>query len=448
MSSYETTATNTSYLLRSVIFRDVRDVELELKNVMSDFVIYEHILKPYLTAKFTFLDQENILDNNQGGETLEVTLVEIEERNTGQSIKKTFLIDEISSIHKASADKDELVVLHCTEDHALHSSLQNVNRVLSGSPTKMISDLCNEFLDRNVDVIGENINNNMKVCIPHLHPLEACMFLRPRVLTSIGMPFYFYSALGAKDLILKDLGTMISQSPINEDVPYIYAQSMESTRVIADSYQIQQFEYSGAENLLKLIRQGLVGAKYNFYDSITGQRETSRFDVNTNLFERLSNQNLFGSNKRYLYQPDYKHKSLLFHSYNSKNITEISGNQSYKNGNVQFNSYDEETDVAYHIHKIIADAASQFITKAPLSITVKAREFITGNANHTIGQTIRIRFLDSAPIEINNRPEYDIKKSGDYIIVAAQHNFSGQQATTRLLCGRLASMGENGGIIV
>ena len=161
MSSYETTDANTSYLLRSVIFRDVSDVELELKNVMFDFVIYEHMLKPYLTAKFTFIDQENILDNNQGGETLEVTLVEIEERNTGQSIKKTFLIDEISSIHKASADKDELVVLHCTEDHALHSSLQNVNRVLSGSPTKMISDLCNEFLDRNVDVIGENINNNM-----------------------------------------------------------------------------------------------------------------------------------------------------------------------------------------------------------------------------------------------------------------------------------------------
>ena len=87
------------------------------------------------------------------------------------------------------------------------------------------------------------------------------------------MPFYFYSALGAKDLILKDLGTMISQSPINEDVPYIYAQSMESTRVIADSYQIQQYEYSGAENLLKLIRQGLVGAKYNFYDSTTNRAQ-------------------------------------------------------------------------------------------------------------------------------------------------------------------------------
>jgi len=36
----------------------------------------------------------------------------------------------------------------------------------------------------------------------------------------------------------------------------------------------------------------------------------------------------------------------------------------------------------------------------------------------------------------------DLKKSGDYIIVGAKHSFSGDAVNTELLCGRIASLGE------
>ena len=116
-----------------------------------------------------------------------------------------------------------MVTMHCTEIHALHSSLLNVNRTFFGSVTGMIRRIMDNYLEVNVKVDGTNINNDLKVLIPNLNPLEACMFLLPRALTLEGMPFYFYSPLGAENLVLKDLGTMLEEDVVNRRNPYMYS---------------------------------------------------------------------------------------------------------------------------------------------------------------------------------------------------------------------------------
>ena len=72
---------------------------------------------------------------------------------------------------------------------------------------------------------------------------------------------------------------------------------------------------------------------------------------------------------------------------------------------------------------------------------VKGREFITGDANYTIGKTIRIRFLDTNPYLDDQNAKFDLKKSGDYLIMTAKHVFSDEAVTTELTCGRVASLG-------
>ena len=74
-------------------------------------------------------------------------------------------------------------------------------------------------------------------------------------------------------------------------------------------------------------------------------------------------------------------------------------------------------------------------------ITVKSREFITGDANYTLGKAIRVAFLDTQSNLDNNSPAFDLKKSGDYIIMAATHYFSGEDSKTELLLGKIASLG-------
>ena len=69
----------------------------------------------------------------------------------------------------------------------------------------------------------------------------------------------------------------------------------------------------------------------------------------------------------------------------------------------------------------------------------KSREFLKGDDNHTLGRSLRIQFLDS---KIDGEaPMLDRKKSGDYLIFATQHMFTGNRARTRLLLGRLGHLG-------
>ena len=81
------------------------------------------------------------------------------------------------------------------------------------------------------------------------------------------------------------------------------------------------------------------------------------------------------------------------------------------------------------------------MVKAPLVITVRGREIITGDANYTIWKTIRIRLLDSNPYLDDKTAKLDLKKSGDYIVMTTKHVFSDHGITSELTCGRIASLG-------
>ena len=64
------------------------------------------------------------------------------------------------------------------------------------------------------------------------------------------------------------------------------------------------------------------------------------------------------------------------------------------------------------------------------------------DANYTLGRIIRVMFLDNKQINGEERPVLDHKKSGDYIIFGARHNFNqGSRADTTLILGRLGSFG-------
>ena len=55
-----------------------------------------------------------------------------------------------------------------------------------------------------------------------------------------------------------------------------------------------------------------------------------------------------------------------------------------------------------------------------------------------------ILFLDTASnAENKERPQFDTKKSGDYIICAARHVFDSEAYNTTLLCGRLGALSED-----
>ena len=265
----------TDVLITSAVISNDRLSEtnrIDIAKVITDITIYEHIGKPYITADILFLDQENILQDVdfQGGEKLTITMVHSENKLDGFEIKKEFLIDYVNKVVKTD-ERNEAVFIHCIEYHTFESSVQNISRAYKGKPSVMISKICDEYLNKIVEVDGDDAVSDMKVIIPNLHPVEACIWLKNRTNSSTGTPFYFYSTLALDNLILKDLGSMLTQKPINSAAPYVYAPSVQvSPASMQRFYAIQDFAYEKSDNLLKLIRDGLVGSQYRFIDTMTG----------------------------------------------------------------------------------------------------------------------------------------------------------------------------------
>lgn len=435
----------TEYTIESAIISNARlddGILIDIRNNISSFEIYEHINKPYITAKFLFLDHNNILQSFDfsGGEKLSIVLQHSEEKTSGFQIEKDFLIDKIENIFKTD-ERTESVVIHCIEYHAFESSVQNISRSYSGSPSTMIEKILLEYLDKELSIVGQDSRNGLKVIVPNLHPIEASMWLKNKVVTSDGMPFYLFSTLALNNLVLKDLGTMLTQTPINTGIPFIYAPSISvNAEEQPKFYTIDDYSVSDTEDLYSLIRSGLVGANYQFYDTSTGLPTPVKFDVDKVFKDLVIDNKLGGSNARYVYGSGYEVRDRKVSTYDSKVISQISTNGAFKS-TTSFKSYNDETTEGDHRKKIVSLALQNFLAKSPLTINVRPREFLTGDENYTIGKTIRIIFLDNNE-EDQSRLTLDTKKSGDYIICAAKHQFGNESAATQLLCGKLGYFGQ------
>jgi len=439
----KTVDTSSEYILTSaVISSDRTEYSTEISAVTSEFVIYEHIEKPYLTMMFQFYDDANIVQtvDIQGGEKLTIKLQQTEEVDTATEIVKEFVIDKITSAVKAD-ERSEIVVLHCTEYHAFESIVQTVNKCYNGSPSSIIENIITNYTNKKIVIDGVDSVNDMKVIIPNLNPIEAAMWLKERTTTALGLPFFLFSPLGVNNLVLRSFEEMLKQLVENITTPYVYSSSLINSTGMSKYYAIQNYRYESSDNLTRLIDAGLVNSTYSFYDIHRGIPETINFKAE-NMFETLTTLNLLGGeNKRYNYAPNYKVKDKKISNYSSHTISKISSTGAYRGRDIaEFRSYGDETLGGDHNKIITSKSIKGFLSKTPLMITVKGREFITGNNNYTIGKTIRIIFLDTD--STNNLVKKDLKKSGDYIIVGAKHAFAEEQITSELLCGKIASLGE------
>lgn len=432
-------------LVSALITSDRMQSEVEICGVVTEFVIYEHIEKPYLTMRLSFIDQINIVQtvDFQGGEKLSIVVKQIEEIETGNEIRKDFVIDEVEKVIKVD-ERNETVVIHCTEYHMFEAAAQNVNKSYSGSPSSIINSLVSSYINKSLVIDGIDSTKNLKVIIPNLDPIDAALWIKNRSVTYNGLPFFLYSPLGVDNLVFKDLGKMLSEPVNNITRPYVYTSSLSQSSGESKLYSIIEYKYENSEELINLLRKGYVGASYSFYDVHRGISEEKHFDVD-NVFKSLLVQNLLGGeNSKYNYGPEYKIKGKNLSTYNSKVISKISSSGSYRGGsyNAGYRSYSDETLGGDHMKHITSKAIKGFLSKTPLCITVKGREFITGNDNYTLGKTIRVLFLDADPTEDIHNASKDLKKSGDYLIIGAKHSFNGDKVTSELLCGKVASIGK------
>lgn len=431
MSSVTTDAAE-SVSIKSVTIQSERigDRIVDITDNVSNIDIYEHIDKPYLTAAITFADDKDVIAsaNIGGGEKIEIVLQST--RDDTVPVSKTFYLDTIIASTKMN-DNSEFFVLHLIEDIGFLSSLININMSYSDNPSEIIKGISSSYLGKEL-LSTENTQKKMKLIVPNLTPIEAMCWIKNMSCTTEGYPFYLLSTLVNDELTFVDLKTLISAPVINADMPYSYSEAtMAGGNPLAPSHRrvIKGYKFSDTDNLLSLIKKGLVGAQYKYLNPTkkdTEERDNHYvFDVQKDVIDIMPES-------KYHYSDEYKAKNKSFNEFPSRTITQIGSTDAYTDGS----SYHQSEKGHYKLNTINR-AIDHLIKNNPLSIIVNGVDFLDGTAHMTTGRKISVRFMrNMAPEDTDYF--FDNRKSGDFLIFAAKHSFNREEYTASLSCLKLS----------
>ena len=411
------------------------DKKIELKDVVTHIDIFEHLEKAYLTAILGLSDSEDILSSAyiSGGEKIKITLKSTRLDTT--TVSKTFYIDKVVATNKTS-ETAEFTVLHLIEDIGYESTLQNVNKSYSGTPIEILKKISKDFLE-NRDIESptskEKIEaQRIKVIVPNLTPLESMTWIRNRSCTSSGYPFYLVSTLSSEKLQFVDLETLLALPSWN-DKPFTYGISLQDKSNPLDTSHrrvILDYNVNNNENLLSLIKQGLVGSEYKFINPTKNEENSFPFDVQEQVIKEMAKK--FPKMETSPIPEAFTLRGTGFNKYNSRVLAQVGTTNPYE----EDNSYLEENDVSGYKKNAINKALDGIIKKNSMTILVNGTEFFSGHSHHTIGRTIAVRFLRNIPAE-NTDYHFDNKKSGDFLIFSAKHSMSDGEYVVALSCVKL-----------
>ena len=409
--------------------------KVDVKEVVTNIEIYEHLEKTYLTAVMSVVDADDIISgsNISGGETVIITIKST--RPKTRPVRKKFYIDKMTTSQKTSSNV-EFYVFHLVEDIAFLSSLKNVNKSYSGTPQAIIENIFKEIksddedtLEKTIESSSQTDQNSMKVIVPNMSPLDAMSWIKDRACTSKGYPFYLMSTLVDDNLVFVDLETMLKEGSITRE-PYTYGGDIAGGNDISigtsDRRAILGYKSSNTENLLSLIKKGLIGAEYQFINPTSNKKNTTvDFDVQE-VTKKLS-EDLKVDEETSPYPKDY-----TFSKQKSRIIARAGTTNPYKEGIKSYREVDNEDEGQYK-KDIMRESFDSLLKKNPLTILVNGVDFLDGDAHTTIGKLIDIEFARNLAPQRDNY-YLDNKKSGAFLIYSAKHSFTPEDYVISFSC--------------
>lgn len=431
--------------------KESQNTGINIANLITDFDIYENLDKPYLTGEMIIVDTVGLIEkiDFQGFETLEIYITNTTLPEDYGTVKKLFAIEKITNAKKSNQNTDVLH-LKLIEYHAFVSSVKNLSVSLKGKPNQIISDIgWNHLFKRvvfpEVHTTAEQ-QRKIKLVVPNMHPLQAMEWISKHMTSHDGLPFFLYSTLCDTSLNLVNLGTMLKADPWNAKSPFIWSQGYRdfNNSTAYRYWGIQDYSQRNNHNLLKLIREGCVGARYDFINTYFGRSVSLKYNIADDGMTNLAKSEVLSPGQAdFNFGSDYKIEGHKLQDHISRHVSVVSSSECMNDGNREYLSINEEDSWGNYMQKINSRVFRNFLMKTPMEIQVAGKHFLNGSNNYTLGRTIRILFLNSENDASGaDDHRFDDKKSGDYIVYATRHMFKSERYDTRLYCVKLADTSD------
>ena len=82
----------------------------------------------------------------------------------------------------------------------------------------------------------------------------------------------------------------------------------------------------------------------------------------------------------------------------------------------------------------------QFVGRNAIDVILPGRNFLIGEYSNTIGNQIKLKFLNNSVNTKNRDENLDTKKSGDYLMYAVKHVFKKERYDVTASCVKLADL--------
>lgn len=421
--------------IRSDVFED--GVFLDIKNVITDIEIFEHLDKPYLTGTIIFVDDSNIYNTAKFSGAERLLLKVRLPSPSAVPTEKLFVIEKVLKSVKTN-DNTSVIAIHLIEEHAFVAQLKNVNKSYTGKPTEVIQKIITDNLGREFSEVIPDNQEPIRVIVPNLDAISAAHWVRDKTTSVAGTPYYLFSTFANKRLHLMDLADML-QAPVDE-TPYWYSQintQLSSDMGVAEqSYIIQSYKSKNTDAILPMIKKGNVGAVHSYYNPLNSTTAEVKLNIN-DTFEDLKQRDIIAVGQNKLsYRPEHKENGVPLHEMIGARKTNIAVSNTYND----VNNYTERSSSGSLKQQVVAEALRDFLVKDSMEVVLPGRNFLQGDYSNTIGNQVQLRFLNNSP----NTAQIDTKKSGDYLIYACKHVFKKERYDVIISGVKLADIeGEN-----
>jgi hypothetical protein len=413
-----------AYITSEVMGGDDESNRIHVNSNIIELVFFESLEKPYISGQVAITDDQGFVDgiSFSGSERLFIEIAS-EDKTLVPVMTRFFIMTSIDQVVKSNdAGQASVYLFTLMDEHAFLSKSKKISRTVTDTIEKEITKICGQDLNKDVDLsyLHPSIQNNIKVLIPYMHPLEACDWLRDRATTVSGCPLFLYASIHDTNMRLGSLDKMLEQTTWNSELPYLYSPSnvkkTENKSPIHRTFQIQTMRAAKLQNTLKQMMSGGVGSTYNNTNLGTGQISSERFDI-TDALANLTKTGVIKENQEQnVYPTNFKMDDKLVNKMDAKIFHQITSTGTYGT----FKSYHDEMKPSSFTNKVTNRSIRNMLYKNMFEVTVPGAGFIVSKAS--VGDMVRIETI-SDDGDSKTSISFDQLRTGDFLIYNTRHTF-------------------------